>query len=105
PAIQRKVEGEDVDTRLPEDAEGAPFGVLRHQLTYCLRIELPLARHARHLIERGGRTDVWIESAAGGCDQIDGHRCRVARIGSSQRIHASLHSLDQIRIRWTQVGS
>src|SRR5262249_49871359 len=104
-AVQRKVDGEHVDTWLSKDTEGAALSVAIDQLPHGLRVEFALARNARHLIQRRGRADVRIEPAARGGDQIDGNGSRVARIGGAEGVHTSLHRLDQIWIRRTQVGS
>src|SRR5215831_7081291 len=77
-AVESEVQGEHVHTRLAEQAEPATFRVLGHQLAHTLRIELAGLRHSRHLVEGGGGADVRIEPAAGGGDEIDGHRLGVA---------------------------
>src|SRR5580658_5341181 len=62
--VEREIELENVDARLPEEAERAPFRVVPDQRTNPLLIQVPNLGHPMHLIQRGGRCDVGVETAA-----------------------------------------
>src|SRR5262249_58019930 len=70
PPVELQVQGEHVDPRLAQEAEGPTFDVLLDEYPHRVRRELPLARHPGDLVERRGRADVRIEPAGRGGDEI-----------------------------------
>jgi hypothetical protein len=87
-AIEREVQPQDVDARLPEEAELSALRVLLHQPSHGILGEAARTRHATHLVRRPGRTDVGIEPAAGRRDQIDRHGPPLIRVRGPQRTGA-----------------
>ena len=69
----------------------------------CLRAHAARPRHARRLVERGGRADVRIEPAGRCGHQVHGDRLGIAGISRAQPIHPFLHLPQQLGGERSQV--
>src|SRR5207245_667015 len=75
--IEGKIQFENVDSRLAEHAESAPFGMQAYQLVDCLLRQPARPGYARYLKASSFRADVRIESACGRRDEVHRNRSLV----------------------------
>ena len=91
--IQRHIELQYIDHRLAKEAQQRGLCGLIHQLGYLLNAQLARLSHPGHLPQRGGRSQVVIETARRGGDQFDRHPRVGVRVGGAQACTRSLTAL------------
>ena len=103
--IQRHIELQYIDHRLAKEAQQRGLCGLIHQLGYLLNAQLARLSHPGHLPQRGGRSQVVIETARRGGDQFDRHPRVGVRVGGAQGLHALAHRFIQRRVAGGEVAA
>ena len=75
-----------------------------HQIEYPLYLKPTGARHSRSLITGGRRTDVGVEAAGGGGEEVYGNRLVVFRVGGAQGGQPGVQCFSQIGVERPVVG-
>ena len=103
--IERQVQGEDVDVRLPEDPELAGFDLLRDQRTDVLFAQVPLPGNAGDLVFSSCDADIRVQPASRCGDQVDRDQLRLCRIRCMQGIGPGFYRISERRIIRPEIGS
>lgn len=95
--VKRQVEAQHVDARLPEEAEGASFGVARHQPCHARRWQPTGLRHPTYLPRSVLGADVRVETGTLGDGRIGRYR-RAAERGDT-----FFHGVQRRRRGWAEL--
>src|SRR5262245_39260362 len=95
--VQRKVELEDVDSRLAEKAKLSSLSAGGNELPNLRLAQTPLAGNARNLEGGPGWRDMGIDTRGGCGDEVNWHRR--SRVLVPCRLHVRLHPVDQLPVR------
>lgn len=90
-SVQRKIQRQYIDPWFAQDSELTPFRMLRHKPPNNRFVQSPHSCDAADLILSRSGTDMRIETAPGGGDQIHRKRKRIVGVGCVERVDASLH--------------
>jgi hypothetical protein len=103
--IQGQIQFEHVDPGLAKEPELAGFDVGIHQLPDAAGRNTACLGQALHLGKGGGRTDVRVQAAGGGGDQIGRNRPLECGVLAVKPLEVSLDAIHQLLTGRSQVGA
>ena len=101
--VECEIELQYIDTPFAEDAECSFFNLRRDQLSHVVRFHAARFRHARDLIQRGRRADMWVQPARRGRHQVNRDRSRLLGMRGSECIDSLFDRFQESIIRGPEI--